>query len=96
MPRRDVLGATIYDVELLAVLIVTRFGVRVAIDDRNGPLGIPELHLLLLVALVGNLLLAFPLVGRRAVMARLLLVELLHELLDLLELLAAVVPRVVH
>jgi hypothetical protein len=42
------------------------------------------------------LLLAFPLVGRRAVMARLLLVELLHELLDLLALLAAVVPGVVH
>jgi hypothetical protein len=45
-------------VELLAVLIVTGFRVGVAVDDLDRPLGALEL-LLLLVALTGNMLLAF-------------------------------------
>jgi hypothetical protein len=99
IPRRDVPGATIHDVELLVVLVVTGLGVEVAIDDLDRPLCILELHLLLLLALVGNLLLTFPLAGRRAIVARLLLLlltELLRELLDLLALLGTVAPRVVH
>jgi hypothetical protein len=71
----------------------------VAIDDHDRPLGVLELHLLHLVALVGNMMLAFLLVGRCAVVARLLLLllaELLYELLDLLALLEAVAPGVVH
>jgi hypothetical protein len=57
-PGLDVLGAVVHDVELLAALIGA--GVRVAIDSLEHPLGILELHLLLLVALEGSLLLAFP------------------------------------
>jgi hypothetical protein len=98
-PRCDVPRAIVHDVELLAALIVTGFRVGVAVEDLDHPLGVLELHLLLLVALVGNLLLAFPLAGRHAVVARLLLLllaELLHELLDLPALLDVVVPRVVH
>jgi hypothetical protein len=87
--ERDVPGAIVDDVELLAMLIVV-------IDDLDHPLGILELHLLLVVALTGNVLLAFLLVGRWAVMARLLLIELLHELLDLPALLSAVTPGFVH
>jgi hypothetical protein len=55
--------------------------------------------LLLLIALMGHLLLAFPLAGRRAIVAQLLLLqltEMLHKLLDLPALLGAVAPRVVH
>jgi hypothetical protein len=86
--------------EVLAVLVVTGFkvGVGVVIDDLDRPLGILELHLLLLVP-GGNLLLAFPLMGRHAITAwllLLLLVELLCELLDLPSLLGAMAPRVVH
>jgi hypothetical protein len=79
-------------------LVVTRLGVGVAIDDLDRPLGVLELYLLI-IALVGNLLLVFPLAGRHAVTTRLLLLllmELCHELLDLPALLGAVVPRVVH
>jgi hypothetical protein len=97
-PGRDVPGAAIYDVELLVVLVVTGLRVGVAVDDLNHPLGILELHPLV-VALMGNVLLAFPLVGRCAIVVRLLLLlltELLRELLDLLALLGAVAPRVVH
>jgi hypothetical protein len=86
-------------VELLAVLICVGFRVIVVVDDLDHPLGILELHLLLLVALAGNLLLAFPLAGRHAVTAWLLLLlltELLHDLLDLLALLGAVAREVVH
>jgi hypothetical protein len=76
-------------------------GVRVGvvIDDLERPLGVLELHLLLLVALGGNLLLALPLPRRRAITTRLLLLllaELLHELLDLPALLRALAPRVVY
>jgi hypothetical protein len=48
-------------VELLAALVVTGFGVVVPVDDLDHPLGVLELHLLLIVALTGNVLLAFPL-----------------------------------
>jgi hypothetical protein len=94
-PERDVPGAIIHDVEQLAMLIVTGFRVRVAVDDLDRPLGVLEVHLLLLVALAGNLLLAFPLAGRHAVAVWLLLTKLFHELLDLLAL-GAVAPGVVH
>jgi hypothetical protein len=86
-------------VEVLAALVVTGLAVGVALDDLNRHLGIPELHLHLIVALSGNVLFAFPLVGRRAVTVELLLLlltELLRELLDLPALLGAVAPRVVH
>jgi hypothetical protein len=85
-------------VELLAALVFTGLEVRVAIDDLDHPLGILELHLLI-VALMGNVLHAFPLATRRAVtvgLLLLLLVELLRELRDLSTLLSVVVPRVVH
>jgi hypothetical protein len=86
---------------MLAVLIVAgvRVGVGLAIDSLEHPLGVLELHLFLLVALGGNLLLAFPLVRRHAIMTQLLLLlltELFRELLNLLALLGAVAPRVVH
>jgi hypothetical protein len=99
VPGRDVLRATVDDVELLAVLVVTGLAVRVALDDLNCHLGIPELHLHLIIALSGNVLFAFLLAGRRAVTVELLLLlltELLRELLDLSALLGAVAPRVVH
>jgi hypothetical protein len=98
-PRCDVLGATVHDVELLAVLIITGVRVEVAIDGPKCPLGILELHLLLLVALKGNLLPAFPLPVRHAIVAWLLLLllaELLRELLDLPALLRVVAPGVVY
>jgi hypothetical protein len=63
------------------------------------PLGVLELHPLLVVALMGNVLLAFPLVRRHAVVVGLLLlllIELLHKLLDLPTLLSTVAPGVVH
>jgi hypothetical protein len=99
VPGRHVPGAAIHDVELLVALILARVGVRVAIDTIECPLGVLELHLLLLVALGGNLLLAFPLLGRCAIVVWLLLLlltELLYELLDVLALLCAVVLRVVY
>jgi hypothetical protein len=85
-------------VELLAMLVVTGLGVRVVVDDLDCPLRVLELHLLLVVALMGNMPLAFPLAERRAVMVGLLLillVELFHKLLDLPALLSAVAPGVV-
>jgi hypothetical protein len=85
-------------VQLLVVLIITGFevGVRAAIDDLDHPLGVLELHLLLIVTLMDNLLLACPLVRRHAVAARLLLMEVLCELLDLPTLLGIVALGVVH
>jgi hypothetical protein len=86
-------------VGLLAVLVVTGLRVGMAVDDLGRPLGIPELHLLLVIALTGDVLLAFPLAGRRSItvgLLLLLLAEWLHELLDLSELLGVVVPGVVH
>jgi hypothetical protein len=84
-------------VELLAALVDAGVGVRVVVDSLERPLAVLELHLL--VALGGNLLLAFPLLGRRAIAARLLLMplmKLLRELLDLPALLHAVAPGVVY
>jgi hypothetical protein len=75
--------------ELLAMLVVTRFRVRVAIDDLDRSLGALELHFLLHLALAGNVLLAFLLVGRHAIVAWLLL-------LLLMALLGIVAPGVVH
>jgi hypothetical protein len=88
-------------VQLLVALIIAGFevGVRAAVDDLDHPLGVLELHLLLIVALMDNLLLACPLVRRHAVAARLLLLllmEVLCELLDLLTLLGVVALGVVH
>jgi hypothetical protein len=86
-------------VELLGAVIGVGIRVGVVIDCLERYLDVLELHLLLLVALRGNLLLAFPLLGRCAVVARLLLlllVELLRELPDLPALLQAMVPRVVY
>jgi hypothetical protein len=85
--------------ELLVVLVVVGLGVGVTVDDLDHPLSILELHLLLIGALTGNVLLAFLLAGRRAVVAGLLLlllVELLYRLLDLSALPSVVVPGVVH
>jgi hypothetical protein len=96
---RDVPGVAIDDVELLAPLVVVGLKVRVAIDDLDHPLGILELHLLLVIALVGNVMFAFPLAVRCAVTAGLLLLllsELLQKLLDLPAFLDDVVPGVVH
>jgi hypothetical protein len=81
------------------MLVVAGFEVRVAVDDLDRPLGILELHLLLVVTLMGNVLLAYLLAGRRAIVARLLLlllVELLHDLLDLPTLIGDVASGVVH
>jgi hypothetical protein len=81
------------------VLVVVGFRVGVAVDNLYRPLGILELHLFLVIALIGNLLLAFPLAGRRAIVAKLLLVlltELLCELLDLSALLGTMAPGIVH
>jgi hypothetical protein len=71
--------------ELLAALVVAGVRIGEAVDDLDCPLGVPELHILI-DALAGNVLLAFPLAGRRDIMAGLLLLllaELLHRLLDL-------------
>jgi hypothetical protein len=98
VPGCDVPVAVVDDMELLVAFIVTGFGVGAVVDDPDRSLGVLELHLLV-VTLVGNLLLAIPLVGRRSITARLLLLllaKLFHELLDLSALLGAVVPRVVH
>jgi hypothetical protein len=76
-------------------------GVRVGVvvDSLERPLGVLEFHLLLLVAFGGNLLLTFPLSGRRAIVAWLLLLlltELLCKLLDLPPFLRVVAPGVVY
>jgi hypothetical protein len=63
-PGRDVPGAAIDDMELPAALFVIGLRVGVIIDDLDHSLGILELHLLHVVALVSNVLLAFLLVGR--------------------------------
>jgi hypothetical protein len=98
MRGHNVPGAAVDDVELLATLVITGHRGVVAVDDLDHPLGILELHLLIAV-LMSKLLVPFPLAERRAIVAWLLLLlltELFHELLDLLALLNAVVPRVVH
>jgi hypothetical protein len=64
---RDAPGAPIHDVERLVMLIGAgvRVRVRVVVDGIQCPLGILELHLLVLVLLQIHLLFALPLVGRR-------------------------------
>jgi hypothetical protein len=71
--------------ERLATLIGAGFGVGVAVDGLQRPLGILELHLLILVLLKIHLFFALPLTGRCAILARLLLLlmELFCELLHL-------------
>jgi hypothetical protein len=98
-PGRDVLGATVDDVELLEVLSITGLRVEVAVDDLDLPLGALELDLLLVIALTGNVLLAILLAWRHTNAARLLvllLVDLLPKLLDLPALLGVGTPQVVH
>jgi hypothetical protein len=58
--------------ERLATLIVTRLKVKVAIDDLQCPPGILELHLYVFLLLQVNFLFALPLMGRCAILARLL------------------------
>jgi hypothetical protein len=86
-------------VELLAVLIGTRVGVGVVVHYLERPLGVLELHLLLLVTLGGNFLLALPPLGRSGIttwLLLLLLAELFHELHDLPALLSTMVHGVVY
>jgi hypothetical protein len=73
-------------------LIVIGLRVGVAID------GILKLHFCVFLLLGVHLLLALPLVGRRAIMALLLhlFAELFHELLDLLALQCGMARGVVH
>jgi hypothetical protein len=59
-------------VKCLAVLVVSRLRVKVAIDGLQCPLGILELHLYVFLLLQVHLLLALPLAGRRAILALLL------------------------
>jgi hypothetical protein len=95
----DVPGASIHDVELLTTLVGAGVGVRVVIDGLECPLGVLELHVLLFVTLRGNMLLAFLLPGRRAVMAwllLLLLMKLLRKLPDLTALLCTMASGVVY
>jgi hypothetical protein len=74
--------------EHLAVLVLIGLRVGVAIDGLQCPPGILELHLYVFLLLRVHFLFALPLVGRRAVLELLLhlLMELFHELLDLLAL----------
>jgi hypothetical protein len=89
----------VHDVERLVTLVGVGVGVGVAVDNPHCPHGILELYLFLLVLLGIHLLFALQLVGRRAVLVRLLLLllaELFRKLLDLLALHDAVVPGVMH
>jgi hypothetical protein len=100
-PGRDVPGATIQDVELLAALVGVGVRVGVAVDNLQCPFSVLECHLLvlLLVILLDNLLLAFLAPRGHAIATRLLLLlltELLCKLLDFSALLCAVAPSVVH
>jgi hypothetical protein len=72
-PEHNVLGATIYDVELLAALIGAGVGVRVAVDGLERSFSVLKCHLLILliVVLMDNLLLALPLPRRCAITVRL-------------------------
>jgi hypothetical protein len=80
------------------MLVVTTLRVRVAIDGLHLPLGILECHLFVLLLLRFHLLFALSLTGRRAFLARLLLLftELFYGLLDLPVLTHATVHGVVH
>jgi hypothetical protein len=78
------------------MLIGAGVGVRVAEDGLQHPLGVLELHLLVLLRI--HLLFAIPLAGRCALLARLLLLltELFHELLDFPSLSDTVTHGVMH
>jgi hypothetical protein len=84
--------------ERLATLVVTGLGVGVVVDELQVPLGLLELHLLILFHLEIHLLFALPLAGRRTILAQLLLllVELLCELLDFPALFHVVARGVMH
>jgi hypothetical protein len=92
VPGCDVLGTPEHDVEHLATLVVTELKVRRAIDGLKVPLGLLELHILILLLLGIHLLFALQLVRRRSFLAQLLLLltELLRELPDFLALSHAV------
>jgi hypothetical protein len=85
-------------VECLAMLFGVRVRVRVVLYSLQCPLGVLELHLLILVLLRIDLLFALPLAGRRDILAQLsmLLMELFHELLDFPALSDDVVRGVMH
>jgi hypothetical protein len=87
-PRCNVPGALEHDVERLIVLIVAGLKVGMTVDGLHLPLGVPKCHVLILVSFGVHLLFALPLTGRRAFLARLLLLltKLFCELLDLLTL----------
>jgi hypothetical protein len=78
------------------MLIGAGVGVRVAEDGLQHPLGILELHLLILLRI--HLLFVIPLAGRCALLAQLLLLlaELFHELLDFPSLFDTVTRGVMH
>jgi hypothetical protein len=85
--------------ERLVKLVGVGLRVRVPIHHLQRPLGVQVLNLLILVVLWVHFLLALPLLGRHAVLVWLLLLllaDLLCKLLDLLALLGAMAPRVVH
>jgi hypothetical protein len=85
-------------VERLAVLVVARLRVRVAIGGLQCPLGILELHLYVFLLMRVHLLLALLLARRRAILALLLhlFTELFRELLDLPALRYAMARGVMH
>jgi hypothetical protein len=97
-PGRDGPGASEHDVERLAALVVIGLRVGVAIDGLQCPLGILKLHLCVFLLLGVHLLLALPLMGRRAILALLLhlFTELFRELLDLPALHYGMARGVVH
>jgi hypothetical protein len=97
-PGRDGPGASEHDVERFATLIVTGLRVGVAIDGLQCPLCILKLHLYVFLLLGVHLLLALPLMGRRAILALLLhlFTELFCDLLDLSALRHGMTRRVVH
>jgi hypothetical protein len=76
-------------------------GVRIGLvaDGLQCPLGILELHLFVSILLWIQLLFAIPLAGWHTILTLLLvlrLTELFHKLPNLLALLGAVAPRVMH
>jgi hypothetical protein len=87
-----------YNIERLAMLVVTGLEVRMAIYGLEVPFDLLELHSVLHVLFRACLLFALLLAGRCVVTVLLLqlLVVLFHELLDLPSLLGAVARGVVH
>jgi hypothetical protein len=87
-----------HDMGRLAVLVVARLRVRVAVDGLHLPLGILECHFFVPLFFEIHLLFALPLSGKRAFLVRLVLslVELFCELLDLPTLTHAMARSVMH